>query len=208
MVDDAEAGAVVTAQDDAVAAAHGEAHGDFTPHESPPSMTIPLIVLAVFSVGAGVFNLPFGVNFHFLENWLEPVVAGSEAHMTVSGPVQFLLAGISVVVVLIGIAIAYRTYLAHKIDAKVFDKEILARAWRIDEGYAAVVSGPGTWVFNAMVYFDTHVVDGAVNGVATVVRGSSMGLRRLQTGYVRNYALGVAIGAVLLVAWFLTRAGL
>jgi len=189
------------------AAAEG-ADADFTPHESPRTMTIPLIVLAVFSVGAGVFNLPFGVNFHFLETWLEPVVAGSEAHKTISGAGQFALAGISVVVVLLGIAIAYRTYLAHKIDAKVFDKEILARAWRIDEGYAAVVRGPGTRVFDAMVYFDTHVVDGAVNGVATVVRGSSMGLRRLQTGYVRNYALGVAIGAVLLMAWFLTRSGL
>lgn len=196
-----------TAQEQAVAAAHGE-HGDVTPHESPPSMTIPLIILAVFSVGAGVFNLPFGVNFHFLETWLEPVVAGSEAEMTISGAGQFLLAGISIIACLVGIAVAYRTYLAHKIDAKVFDKEILARAWHIDEGYAAFVSGPGTWFFNAMVFVDTRIIDGAVNGVATVVRGGSLGLRRLQTGYVRNYALGVAVGAALLMVWFLTRAGL
>jgi NADH-quinone oxidoreductase subunit L len=201
-------GEAVSGEAQAVAVAHGEHHdgGDFTPHESPPTMTIPLIILAVFSVGAGAFNLPFGVNFHFLETWLEPVVAGSETHMTISGPVQFLLAGISIIACLIGIAIAYRTYLAHKIDAKIFDKEILARAWRIDEGYATFVSGPGTWFFNAMVFVDTRIIDGAVNGVATLVRGGSLGLRRLQTGYVRNYALGVAIGAVLLVAWFLTRA--
>ena len=181
---------------------------DLHPHESPPTMTVPLVLLAVFSAGAGIFNLPFSTNFKFLEVWLEPVVEGAEAHLTVPGAEQFLLAAISVVAALIGIFVAYRTYLAHKIDAKVFDKEILARAWHIDEGYAAVVSGPGTWAFNAMVFFDTRVIDGAVNGVATVVRGSSMGLRRLQSGYLRSYALGVAIGAVLLLAWFLTRAGI
>jgi NADH-quinone oxidoreductase subunit L len=192
------------------AAVHGDHHvdADFTPHESPPTMTIPLIILAVFSVGAGVFNLPFGTNFSFLENWLEPVVAGAETPMDVAGAMQFVLAAISVVLCLIGIFVAYRTYLAHKIDAKVFDKEILARAWHIDEGYAAFVSGPGTWAFNALVFFDTRVIDGAVNGVAAVVRGGSMGLRRLQTGYLRNYALGVAVGAVLLLAWFITRAGI
>ena len=49
---------------------------------------------------------------------------------------------------------------------------------------------------------------GAVNGVATVVRGGSLGLRRLQSGYVRNYALWLAVGAVLVLAWFLTKAGI
>ena len=192
------------------AVVHGGHHAlpeDFHPHESPPTMTLPLIVLAVFSVGAGVFNLPFSLNFRFLETWLEPVVEGAETHMDVAGAMQFALAGISVLVCLVGIFVAYRTYLAHKIDAKVFDKEILSRAWRIDEGYAAFVSGPGTWLFNAMVFVDTRIIDGAVNGVATLVRGGSLGLRKVQTGYVRNYALGVAIGAVLLAAWFLTRAG-
>ncbi len=189
-------------------AEEGSEAADLHPHESPPTMTIPLILLAVFSVGAGVFNLPFSTNFRFLEVWLEPVVAGAEAPLTVAGATQFLLAALSVLAALIGIFVAYRTYLAHKIDAKLFDKEILARAWHIDEGYAAVVSGPGTKVFDAMVFFDTRVVDGAVNGVATIVRGGSLGLRRLQTGYIRNYALGVAIGAVLLVAWFLMRAGI
>ncbi len=211
---DVDADATEHGADDAAtpeAAVHGEHHAlpeDFEPHESPPSMTVPLILLAVFSAGAGIFNLPFSTNFKFLEHWIEPVVEGAEAHLTVAGAMQFLLAGISVVAALIGIFVAYRTYLAHKIDAKVFDKEILARAWRIDEGYAAFVSGPGTWFFNALVFVDTRIVDGAVNGVATVVRGSSLGLRKVQTGYIRNYALGVAVGAVLLAAWFLTRAGI
>ena len=195
------------------AVVHGGHHAlpeDFHPHESPPTMTLPLIVLAVFSVGAGVFNLPFSLNFRFLETWLEPVVEGAETHMDVAGAMQFALAGISVLVCLVGIFVAYRTYLAHKIDAKVFDKEILSRAWRIDEGYAAFVSGPGTWLFNAMVFVDTRIIDGAVNGVATLVRGGSLGLRKVQTGYVRNYALGVAIGPgsfTALRVGFLTRAG-
>ena len=84
---------------------------------------------------------------------------------------------------------------------------VLHRAWAI-VWKDLLIEARTKQSFNAMVFFDTRVIDGAVNGVATVVRGSSMGLRRLQSGYLRNYALGVAIGAVLLLAWFLTRAGI
>ena len=189
-------------------AEEGSPEAAIHPHESPWTMTVPLIVLAVFAVGGGLFNLPFGVDFSFLEVWLEPVVGANEAAMTLSGVEQFALAAISIIACLVGITVAARTYLAHKIDAAFFERDILARAWTINDGYAAFVSGPGTAFFNAMVFVDTRVIDGAVNGVATLVRGGSLGLRRLQTGYIRNYALGVAIGAVLLVAWFLTRASL
>ena len=196
--------------EDPAEAVHGEPHldADFRPHESPPTMTVPLVLLAVFSAGAGIFNLPFSANFKFLESWIEPVVETAEAHITVSGAEQFVLAAISVVFAAVGIFLAYRTYLAHKIDASLFERDILARAWHIDEGYAAFVSGPGTWLFDALVFVDTRIVDGAVNGVATVVRGGSLGLRRLQSGYVRNYALWLAVGAVLVLAWFLTKAGI
>jgi NADH-quinone oxidoreductase subunit L len=178
------------------------------PHESPWTMTLPLVVLAVWAAVGGMFNLPFELDFKFLEHWLEPVVGANETHIDVAGAQQVLLAAISMVVALIGIAVAHRTYLAHKIDARVFERDILARAWRIDEGYAAFFGGPGTKFADFLVFVDTRIIDGAVNGVAKVVAGTATGLRRLQTGYVRNYALGMAVGAVLIVAWFLARGGL
>ena len=87
------------------------------------------------------------------------------------------------------------------------EPEILAEAWYYDRTIAAFMGGPGRQGFEAVATFDAEVVDGAVNGVAATVRGSGRGLRVLQTGFVRSYALGVAVGVVGLLAYFLTRAG-
>ena len=70
------------------------------------------------------------------------------------------------------------------------------------------MGGPGEQAFEGVAAFDRTVIDGAVNGVAGAVRGGGKGLRVLQTGYVRSYALGVAVGVVALLAYFLTRAGI
>jgi NADH-quinone oxidoreductase subunit L len=67
------------------------------------------------------------------------------------------------------------------------------------------MGGPGRRGFDGLAWFDRNVVDGAVNGVAALVRGGGGGLRRLQSGYVRNYALGVAVGAIALVSVLLLR---
>jgi NADH-quinone oxidoreductase subunit L len=67
------------------------------------------------------------------------------------------------------------------------------------------VGGPGRKSFEAIAWFDAHVVDGAVNGVAAVVRGLGGRLRSVQSGFVRAYALGVTIGVVVVLGYFLTR---
>jgi NADH-quinone oxidoreductase subunit L len=82
---------------------------------------------------------------------------------------------------------------------------ILAEGWRYDGTISAFVDGPGRAGFQATADFDRTVVDGAVNGVASLVRRSGGGLRILQTGFVRSYALGVAAGVVALLGYFLTR---
>ena len=73
---------------------------------------------------------------------------------------------------------------------------------------SAFAGGPGRRLFEAVGAFDTKVIDGAVNGVAGAVRAGGTRLRAVQTGYVRTYALGVTVGAVLLVAFFLARSSL
>lgn len=92
-------------------------------------------------------------------------------------------------------------YWASRIELPLF-----ARGWFIDESITDFMGGPGRKSFDAVVWFDTKVVDGTVNGVGRLVRLGGNALRRVQSGLVRSYALMVAIGAVALFAWFLSRA--
>jgi NADH-quinone oxidoreductase subunit L len=186
-----------------------EADGDHEPvhpHESPWLMTLPLGVLAVLSMVGGAQNLPFTDSMHRLEHWLEPVLEGNEAHLTVTGGVQALLAAVAVVAALVGIALGVRVYL-QKRTAPV-EPEILAEGWYYDAAITSFMGGPGEQAFEGVAAFDRRIIDGAVNGVAASVRGGGKGLRVLQTGYVRSYALGVAVGVVALLAYFLSRAAI
>jgi len=183
----------------AVDAHHGGAH----PHESPWTMTTPLVVLAGLAAVGGALNLPFDDEFKFLEHWLEPVVIGSEAHSTASTALKIGLAVIALAGSIAGILIARAVYLRRQVAPEKIEKPILADAWRYDAAISAFVDGPGRKAFDGVAWVDRNIVDGAVNGVAAVVRTSGSALRRAQTGYVRNYALGVAAGAIVLVGVFL-----
>ncbi len=81
----------------------------------------------------------------------------------------------------------------------------LLHAWYVDETYAKVAGGPGLKGFDLAALFDRRIIDGAVNGVATAARGLGTSMQSLQTGYVRNSALGIVVGSVAVVAWFLSR---
>ncbi len=179
----------------------------YHPHESPWTMTVPLAVLAVGAIGAGAFNLPFADGLHVLEKWLEPSLFGGETHLEVSGAGLFGLAAVAVILALTGIAAAAVVYLRGQGDRSRIEQPILARAWRVDEAYAAFMGGPGRLVFSFLSAFDRTVVDGAVNGAATVVRESAGELRKTQTGFVRSYALGISLGAVALLGLVLSKAG-
>jgi NADH-quinone oxidoreductase subunit L len=89
----------------------------------------------------------------------------------------------------------------------VVEQPVFGKGWYIDWAYARFVGGPGRKLFDGIAWFDRNVIDGAVNGTASVVRVAGTGLRRLQSGQVRGYALGLATGAVLLLGYFVTRMG-
>ena len=188
----------------AVAAADDSHHGDVTPHESPWIMLTPLVVLAGLSFVGGGINLPFSHATKRLEAWLEPVVVGGEHPLSKSAQdIKWVLAGVAVVAALIGIAAGIAVYHRHK--AKAIEPAILAAGWKYDSSVSAFMGGPGRKLFDGLAWTDKTIVDGAVNGVATSVRGVGGLVRRTQTGFIRNYALGISLGVVGLLAWFLLK---
>ena len=181
---------------------------DKHPHEPSPLMTVPLAVLAGAAVVAGVINLPFGSDLHFLGSWLEPSLFGNEAHLAVGGGAQWLLALVAVAGATVGIAVAAAVYLRQRLPASRFEWPAAARAFYVDEAVTRFVGGPGRRAFEGVAAFDAKVVDGAVDGVGRSVQAAGAALRRAQTGFVRFYALLTAAGAVALLVWFLSRASL
>ncbi|MFJ7210545.1 NADH-quinone oxidoreductase subunit L [Amycolatopsis sp. NPDC098790] len=172
---------------------------DFHPHESKAIMWIPMAVLAVGSVGAGAF---FALGDRFAE-WLTPSVGElvEEDHSPLNAGV---ISAAAIVFSLAGVAIAY---LIFRRDVPVEQPQrvsFVTRAARKDlYGNAlneTLVARPGTWLSRALVFVDNRGVDGAVNGLAAGLGGGSGRLRRLQTGFVRSYALSMLGGTFLLLA--------
>ena len=194
-------------------------------HESPMVIVFPLIVLAILSAVGGYIGIPkilgdvLGGIPNYFEHWLAPVFAFSEeyvkAHVHGAHPshaVEWGLMGLSVVIAVIGIAIAFVLYVVSpSIPAKFTEAfPALHRAvynkWYIDELYDFVFVNPckafGNFLWKG---FDVVVIDGIVDGVAKVVMGISAGLKSLQSGYVHNYALSMALGVVVIVAFYIFR---
>jgi NADH-quinone oxidoreductase subunit L len=181
--------------------------GPIHPHESPWTMTLPLIVLAGLAVVGGGLNIPIADRLMHLEHWLHDVVIFDEAELKAGGEVKIGLALAATIGALIGIAGAVAVYLKGRLDlARKIEQPLFAKGWNYDAAITAFMGGPGRKAFDAVAWFDKHIIDGAVNGVATVVREGSARGRTLQTGYVRSYALALAAGAVVLTALILTKA--
>jgi len=169
------------------------------PHESPGTMTWPMILLAVGSVGAGAFLIA-GQRF---ENFLGPVTGlppASHGLFTVPGVVTLVLA-------LAAIGLAWVMYGRVPVPAEAPRGRFPVVAARKDlYGDAfneSVLMRPGQWLTRLSVYFDNRGVDGLVNTLAAAVGGTSGRMRRLQTGFVRSYALSMFFGAAVLVTLLL-----
>jgi NADH-quinone oxidoreductase subunit L len=189
------------------------AHGEFKPHESPPVMWIPLVVLAVLAAIGGVLNLPrlFGIPSGFayeLEHWLEPVIEFGEADITGTWAYdnKYLLVAIAVAAALGGIALAWLVYLRRRL--RPWEPSLFANGWYYDAAVSWFMGKPGRRGFEAVTDFDATIVDGAVNGVGVAVKETATGVRKGQTGYVRQYAGIIGIGVVLLLGWFVVIRGI
>ncbi|WP_405979242.1 NADH-quinone oxidoreductase subunit L [Streptomyces sp. NBC_00158] len=174
------------------------------PHESPKSMTIPMIILAFGSVLAGGF---FEIGERFL-NWLEPVTGYEHGHPPVSA---MAVTASTMVVLIAGVAIAWSMYGRRPVPVVAPRGSFLTRAARRDLfqddiNHVVLVRG-GEHLTRSLVYLDHSVVDGVVNGTAASVGGLSGRLRKLQNGYARSYAVSMFGGtAILIAATLLMRA--
>ncbi len=166
------------------------------PHESPWVMVWPIITLSLGSIVTGGFLVINGRFAHFLE----PVTGAAPDNNGI-----FTTPGIiALVLVVLGATLAWLMYGRAQVPAVAPAGSPLTRAARQDlYGDAfneSVLMRPGQWLTRLSVFFDNRGVDGLVNTAAAAVGGSSGRLRRVQTGFVRSYALSMFFGAALLVA--------
>jgi NADH-quinone oxidoreductase subunit L len=172
------------------------------PHESPTSMTAPMIVLAIGSVGAGGLLAIGGT----LEHWLSPVV-GQAPEADHNIPV-LALTTITLAVVAIGITIAYRMYATQSVPElapeEVSALTVAARKDLYGDAFnEAAFMRPGQTLTRDLVVVDDKGVDGVTSGLAALVGRLADALRQVQTGFARSYALSMLAGAALVVAGIL-----
>lgn len=185
----------------------GTHHAEEQVHESPKSMTIPLIVLAVLSAIGGLINIPhvFGGS-EWLAHWLAPVVAQHE--LGLEHTTEFSLMAISVIVVLISIGFAYTKYVKqnHVPAADEAPRTALVKVsynkFYLDEIYEAIIRKPLDAISKFFYKtFDTKVIDGIVNGLGWSATEASKGIRYLQSGTVGFYIFMMVFGIIALLVY-------
>jgi NADH-quinone oxidoreductase subunit L len=203
-------------------------------HESPKIMTVPLMVLAFLSIVGGYVGIPHvlgGANH--IHEFLAPVVGGgaepAKAHAGVSlisqawasgggegghgAALELSLMVLSVVNALLGIGIAYLFYVKHPaLPERLAERyrglyNLVLNKYYVDEIYEVLFVNSlkriGTALWRG---FDEFFIDGTVNGIAYFIGWLSSVMRRMQTGFVQNYAFSMMIGAVILAGYYIVRA--
>ena len=175
---------------------------EYHPHESPSVMWVPMVPLAIGSLVAGYFLASGGR----LARWLEPSVGSLVAAEAPFPPV--LVPIFTVLVSAVGVLAAWLFVGRNPVPVVRPERVSLPVAAARADLYAnaineTLIARPGTWLTRALVFVDNKGVDGVVNGTAALLGGSSGRLRRLQTGFVRSYALGMLGGAIVVIAFLL-----
>lgn len=194
---------------------------DFKPHESPWVMTVPLIILAFLSTAGGLIGVPYAMSSlvgikdaNAFEHVLEPVVAettmesavkareNAKAHAPEVIQKERILAGLSVVMAIIGIAIGWFAFRNNPLRKM---PKILEQKWKLDELYNGYIVDPLTRLSRERLWkgFDVGFIDGIVNGIGGFVMELGNVVRRTQVGFVRSYAAIIVIGALAVVGYFI-----
>jgi NADH-quinone oxidoreductase subunit L len=170
-------------------------------HESPKNMTVPLMILAFLSLTGGWFAFPalFGGKDYFTD-FLSPVfgsgeIAGGEALHSL----ELTLSGVAMAAATLGLLVAWRTYSKDvKRGPETGLHKLLYNKYYVDEIYQAAIVGPLVWISRNILWkaVDEGTIDGAVNGIGYGVREIGDGVRHVQSGNTRSYAVWVLVGAV------------
>ena len=185
----------------------GEYRGKGHPHESPALMTIPLIVLAIFSAVGGFIGIPEVLGgHHALHHFLTPVLVrstGSEATIPhLSHESEYILMGVAVLIAIVGILMAWIGFKRYNAESKATGiASFFENKWYFDEVYDAIIVKPwyklSAWTEQ---FLEKLALDGMVNGIGKLVQFGSTKLRLLQNGLVGTYLFMIVIGIVLLFA--------
>ncbi len=180
------------------------------PHESPWVMTVPLVVLAVLSFAGGVLDLPW-VHHDSIAGFLTKLVppfggAGYAVPGVASSTAQWVLSGVDIVAAILGLLAAFSLWRTTSPWPTRLESPFLARVWHWDDAYDAVLARPLTSAaqFTSNVV-EPKVIDGAVVGVGTLIRRSADGVRKIQSGFLRHYALANVLGMATLIVFLLMR---
>jgi NADH-quinone oxidoreductase subunit L len=180
------------------------------PHESPWSMAAPLVLLAIPAALLGFIGFP--PEHGWFHQFIEPVfshgteVAGHEVSMTTT----LIFGAVSTAIALAGLWVAAAAYITGSINPRRFARQfepaykLFYNKWFFDVIYEAVIVHP-LYLFSVFLWrvVDVKLIDGTVNGVAKLLAFSSQRARLVQTGLVANYALAIALGAVVIVGVYL-----
>jgi NADH-quinone oxidoreductase subunit L len=204
---------------------YGPSHVDpqVHPHESPPTMWVPLVLLAIPAALLGL-TIGWPPDAGLIHQWLDPIFATAETTLGVHHE-AFALFGIdgalilvSVTLATLGLVAAVRLFGLRLPGRNVDPRPAVVEAttlrlrplylasynkWWFDELYHRLFYVAGGAVARGAWWFDAHVVDGIVNGIGSATSGVGRELRRVQTGRVQNYALGIALGLIVMAAGFL-----
>ena len=184
-------------------------------HESPASMTLPLIVLAVLAAVGGFMNAPFflGEDNAYLSNYLAPLFTYSQRlnpaafGTEVDHGTELMLIGLSVGAGVLGIIVAYVQYVSRGVrpvadgESRGFLENLIYHKYYIDELYNALLVQPIMWLSRGLFrYVENGIIDPIVNGFGRLTMGGGQLLRYVQTGSVETYLILMVVGIVLVMA--------
>jgi NADH-quinone oxidoreductase subunit L len=184
-------------------------------HESPPAMVVAMVILAVLAAVGGLLGLPGFLGLpNFIDEFLQPVFAGSTIApgATEGVTVDWAMVGISVLAVAVGFFAAYWIYVRRWGLGEQLTKgaqwlyDLVHNKYYVDQGYMSGIVKPLralAGIFSDVV--EERGINRAIDGLAELTGLAGEGLRRLQTGLVRNYALAMLVGVVAVLAYFIIR---
>jgi NADH-quinone oxidoreductase subunit L len=179
-------------------------------HDPPTVMKIPMAILAVGAILGGYLWVPDAKDY--IGEWLAPTFDRYQPTAPPEPSVQWISLIITTIVVGLGIYAAYQVYYRKQPAPQRFSAaapslyRFLVNRWYIDDLYDVLIVRPFTLLalFLSSIV-EKYVINGVVDGTGTTLRDSSAGLRRVQSGYVRNYALSILLGAVLVVGYYVFK---
>ncbi len=193
-------------------------HHHVHPHEAPPTMLYPLIILAILSIIGGYVGIPHVLGGHnYFEEFLEPIFAPANAKLLLpvhdSAALELGLMAVSVAIGLLGMYAGWKIFTAKKEiadnTAKRFSglHKLLWNKYFVDETYDAIVVNPIKQTSEKFLWkiFDVKIIDNTLNLSARAVEYTASQFRKLQNGVVQNYAVVFVAGILFIIGWLMIR---